>query len=232
MQNLPLYISIVFVLATLYAVFIFWSAAHRSKIVVAIILAWMLIHGVLAYAGVYLNTKGLPPRFSFTIAPTLIGIFILFNTRKGKAFIDGLSLSQLSVLHVVRIPVELVLLWLSLHKLVPQLITFEGQKLDIISGITAPLAWFFARRGTNTKFLLWWNLVCLGLLVNVVVTAILAAPFSFQQFAFDQPNIAVLYFPFVWLPAVIVPLVLFAHLAAIRQLTTKPKAAIAVSTPF
>jgi hypothetical protein len=232
MQNLPLYISIVFVLATFYAVFIFWGAAHRSKIVVAIILAWMLIHGVLAYAGVYLNTTGLPPRFSLTIAPTLIAIFLLFNTRKGKAFIDGLSLSQLSILHVVRIPVELVLLWLSLHKLVPQLITFEGQNFDIISGVTAPLAWFFARRGTNTKLLLWWNVACLGLLVNVVVTAILAAPFSFQQFAFDQPNIAVLYFPFVWLPAVIVPLVLFAHLAAIRQLTTRHKAATDLSTAF
>jgi hypothetical protein len=37
-------------------------------------------------------------------------------------------------------------------------------------------------------------------------------------FAFDQPNIAVLYFPFNWLPSCIVPLVLLSHLAAIRQL--------------
>jgi hypothetical protein len=232
MQNLPLYISIVFVLATFYAVFIFWNAASRSKTVLIIILSWMLLHGVLAFNGFYLNTKGLPPRFSLTIAPTLIANIILFSTKKGRSFIDGLNLPQLSILHVVRVPVEVVLLWLSIQKLVPQLITFEGQNFDIISGVTAPLAWFFVRRGTNTKLLLWWNLVCLGLLVNVVVTAILAAPFSFQQFAFDQPNIAVLYFPFVWLPAVIVPLVLFAHLVAIRQLTTRPKAATDLSTAF
>jgi hypothetical protein len=223
MQNLPLYISIVFVLATFYAVFIFWNAASRSKTVLIIILSWMLLHGVLAFNGFYLNTKGLPPRFSLTIAPTLIAIIILFSTKKGRSFIDRLDLSQLSILHLVRVPVELVLLWLSIEKLVPQLITFEGHNVDIISGVTAPLAWFFARKGTNTKLLLCWNIACLVLLLNVLVTAILAAPFSFQQFAFDQPNIAVLYFPFVWLPAVIVPLVLFAHLAAIRQLTRKLK---------
>jgi hypothetical protein len=54
--------------------------------------------------------------------------------------------------------------------------------------------------------------------LNIVVNAALSAPVPFQQFAFDQPNIAVLYFPFVWLPGFIVPLVLFAHLAAIQKL--------------
>ena len=40
----------------------------------------------------------------------------------------------------------------------------------------------------------------LALLVNIVGNAILSAPFQFPQFAFDQPNHAVLYFPFIWLP--------------------------------
>jgi hypothetical protein len=223
MQNLPLYISIVFVLSTLFAVFTFWRAANRSRIALAVIILWMIIHGVLAYSGFYLNTKGLPPRFALTIVPTIIAMIILFNTKKGKAFIDSLNLTQLSILHLVRVPVELVLLWLCMHKLVPQLITFEGQNFDIISGITAPVMWFFARKATNTRLLLLWNFVCLALLVNVVVTAILAAPLDFQQFAFDQPTVGVMYFPFVWLPAVVVPLVLLSHLAAIRQLTKKEK---------
>jgi hypothetical protein len=47
--------------------------------------------------------------------------------------------------------------------------------------------------------------------------------FPFQQFAFDQPNIAVLYFPFIWLPSCVVPLVLLSHLAAIRQLSNYGK---------
>jgi hypothetical protein len=67
-----------------------------------------------------------------------------------------------------------------------------------------------------------WNFICLGLLVNIIVNAVLSAPFPFQQFGFSQPNIAVLYFPYVWLPCGIVPLVLLSHLAVIRQLSKKP----------
>ena len=63
-----------------------------------------------------------------------------------------------------------------------------------------------------------WNFICFGLLINIVVNAILSAPFPFQKFAFDHPNIAILYFPFVWLPCCIVPIVLLSHLAAIRQI--------------
>ena len=51
-----------------------------------------------------------------------------------------------------------------------------------------------------------------------VANAVLSAPFAFQKFGFDQPNIAILYFPFIWLPCCIVPIVLFSHLVTIRQI--------------
>ncbi|MDB6080057.1 MAG: putative transrane protein of unknown function, partial [Akkermansiaceae bacterium] len=47
---------------------------------------------------------------------------------------------------------------------------------------------------------------------------LLSAPFPFQRLALDQPNVAILSFPFIWLPTFIVPVVLFTHLASIRQL--------------
>lgn len=99
--------------------------------------------------------------------------------------------------------------------------TFEGRNFDIIAGITAPFMYFVCFNGAvvkNKGLLLAWNFICLALLINIVVNAVLAAPFSFQKFAFDQPNIAVLYFPFVWLPSFIVMLVLFSHLVVIRRL--------------
>jgi hypothetical protein len=71
--------------------------------------------------------------------------------------------------------------------------------------------------------LLAWNFLCLGLLINIVFTALLSAPFPFQRFAFDQPNIALAYFPFTWLPCWIVPLVLLSHLVSIRKLAAKRK---------
>jgi hypothetical protein len=55
-------------------------------------------------------------------------------------------------------------------------------------------------------------------LFNIVLTAILSAPLPIQQLAFEQPNIAVMYFPFVYLPGFIVPIVLFSHLVSLKKL--------------
>ena len=49
----------------------------------------------------------------------------------------------------------------------------------------------------------------LGLLANIVIIAVLSFPSPIQQFGFEQPNIGLAYFPFIWLPAIIVPIVLF-----------------------
>jgi hypothetical protein len=75
----------------------------------------------------------------------------------------------------------------------------------------------------NRGVLLAWNFACLLLLANIVLTAILSAPFDFQKFGFDQPNIALFYFPFIWLPCFIVPVALFAHLVSIRKLISTKK---------
>jgi hypothetical protein len=124
------------------------------------------------------------------------------------------------LLHTVRIPVELVLFWLSEHGVIPRLLTFEGRNFDIFSGLTAPLIYYFGfiRPKLGKGVLITWNIICLVLLVNVVTHAILSLPTPFQKFAFDRPNVAVLYFPYIWLPACVVPLVLFSHLAILRKL--------------
>src|SRR5205814_3813902 len=92
-----------------------------------------------------------------------------------------------------------------------------------LSGITAPFVYYFAfvAKRMEWRFLMGWNILCLALLLNVVITALLSAKTPFQQLAFNQPNIAVTYFPYVLLPAVVVPIVLFSHLAGIRQILRK-----------
>lgn len=193
----------------------------KAKAILAVLCAWLLLQAVLSWRGVYSSSpEAIPPKIVlFGIAPMVVTIIILFATRRGRRMIDSLPLKNLIYLHTVRIPVEIVLYLLFLDKAVPELMTFEGRNWDILAGITAPFVayWGFTRRILSTKILLAWNIICLGLLLNIVVNALLSTPSPFQQFAFDQPNIALLYFPFSWLPAFIVPVVLFSHLAAIRQ---------------
>ncbi|MFD2555125.1 hypothetical protein [Sphingobacterium tabacisoli] len=133
---------------------------------------------------------------------------------------NGLSIIKITYLNIVRIPVELVLFWLFLNGAIPELMTFEGRNFDIIAGITAPIVAYFGlvKGKVNRKIILGWNFVCLGLLMNIVIHAFLSAPSPVQKIAFEQPNIAILNFPFSWLPTFIVPVVLFGHLVSIRQL--------------
>src|SRR5215213_4715699 len=202
MENLPVYISLFFGLITLLAVILFYKATQNSKLVLAIIIAWILVQGIIASTGFYTITNSIPPRFLLLVAPPLFLIAFLFITKNGRQFIDSLDIKTLTLLHTLRIAVEIVLLFLFLHKTIPQVMTFEGRNFDIISGLSAPIIYYFGfiRKSLNEKIIIGWNFLCLVLLINIVVTAILSAPFPFQKLAFDQPNVAILYFPFIWLP--------------------------------
>ncbi len=133
---------------------------------------------------------------------------------------DSFHLPTLTYFHTVRLPVEIMLTLLYHYGVVSVYMTVEGTNFDLFSGISAPIVAYliFRRKSGNKKFLLAWNIVCLLLLINVVVTAIFAFPSPFQKLAFDQPNVAVMFFPFSLLPTLIVPAVFFAHLVSIRQL--------------
>ncbi len=220
MEQIPNYLNIFFGLTTLFTIGIFYWAANQSKFTLIILLSWLILQFIIGTTGFYTITEGFPPRFLLLILPPFIFIIGLFSTTKGLLFVDCLNIRTLTMLHVVRIPVEFVLYGLYVYKAVPELMTFEGRNYDIISGLTAPIIYYlgFVKKQLNTKILLIWNFICLGLLFNIVVHAVLSAPFPFQLFAFEQPNIAFLYVPFNWLPSCIVPLVFLSHLASIRLL--------------
>lgn len=223
MENLPFYISLVFGITFLIAIALFYKATHWSKTVLAILIVWIIMQSIISLNGFYKTENTLPPRFALLLMPPIVLIMLLFITQKGRTFIDGLDIKLLTIIHSIRIPVELVLLWLCTYKMVPELMTFEGRNFDILSGISAPIVYYFIfiQSKKNIKLLLIWNFICLFLVLNIAFNAVLSVPTPLQQFAFDQPNIALLEFPFTLLPSVLVPLVIFSHLVSIRQLFTK-----------
>ena len=173
--------------------------------------------------GFYLETTSFPPKLILAILPPALIIISIFLLPAGKKFLENASLSALTIIHITRILVETCLWFLFMHKTIPRLMTFEGRNFDILSGISAPFVWYYAfiKRTMSRKLLIAWNLFCLALVLNVVIHGILAAPSVFQKLAFDQPNVAVLYFPFIWLPAFVVPVVIFSHLVCLKHLFFK-----------
>jgi hypothetical protein len=230
-QNLPIFISLFFGLTTIATLLIFYWAVKKSdfnnkaQYLLLGMVIWLILQAVLTLNNVYnTDTQSFPPKIMLLgILPTLLVIVFLFSTNKGKQFIDSLPLTTITYLNTIRIPVELVLLWLFLNKAIPELMTFEGRNFDILAGISAPfVAYFgFIKGKINRKLILGWNFICLALLMNIIFLALFSAPSPFQKLAFDQPNIAILNFPFSWLPTFIVPIVLFGHLASIRRFLKK-----------
>jgi hypothetical protein len=232
--NLPPYIPLIFALTIIATLLLFiWAIKKASlgqarkkavQIFVGLV-CWLAIQTIFTIQNIYnTNTNTLPPKILLLgVMPAILLLVILFTTKKGRLFVDSLPLEKLTYLHVIRIPVEMVLYWLFLSKAIPELMTFEGRNFDIVAGITAPIVAYFgftkAKLGRQT--ILMWNIICLALLLNIVMNAFLSAPSPLQQFAFEQPNIAILNFPFSWLPTFVVPVVLFAHLVSIRQLLKK-----------
>ncbi|HUF04738.1 MAG TPA: hypothetical protein VMM38_11260 [Aridibacter sp.] len=216
----PLLISVSAVFCAVMLVLAARRAGASGTAVAALAAVSGLILAVQVYLGIsgyYLEMNSPAPRL-ITAAPPAILILVLFVL---AAMPRGNSpLRTLTLLHTVRVPVELVLWGLFLHGQVPQLMTFEGINPDIISGLTAPFAaWMGFKEGRPRRaILIVWNLVTLALLVNIVWHAVLSVPTPLQRYGFDRPNVGVLYFPFIWLPAYIVPAVFAAHVWSLREL--------------
>lgn len=223
MDQTSVFLKIFFIIITFATVGLFYKASRNSKVGLFSILLLMLVQALIGLTGFFQDFSAVPPRFPVLIGPGLLITLILFLTKKGKAFIDSLDIRYLTILHTIRVPVEIGLYFLFVSKMIPELMTFEGYNFDILSGLSAPLIYYlvFVSGKGNKTLLLIWNFICLGLLINIVTIAILSAPLPFQKLAFDQPNIGVVYFPYLWLPGIIVPLALFSQLAAIRQLVSK-----------
>lgn len=228
MDSLPAYVSIVFIVTTFATVAFLLQAAKRagldslpSKILLFLLPLWIFFQAMIGLGSFYQVTENItPPRvFAFGVLPSLL-LIVWFFTLFRKNFIEKLPLGVLTMLHVVRIPVEIVLYWLAVAGTVPQIMTFAGRNFDIVSGFLAPIVYLLAFRGGETKrwLLIAYNIIGLLLLANIVSIAALSIASPMQQFGFGTPNRAVLYFPYVWLPTIVVPIVLFSHLAALWNL--------------
>jgi len=165
--------------------------------------AWLAVTGILATTGV-LHV----PR-PFVLPPLFAGGTLLLLRRR-RAVLDAVPRGALIALQTFRLPVELVLWRMCAAGVIPARMTFEGRNFDILVGLTAiPIALFAARR---PRLALAWHVASLGLLVNVVSIAVASAPHIVGTF------------PFIWLPAFLVPVALLAHIGGIREVLRRRRA--------
>lgn len=224
--NLPVWIESTFILTCALTIGLFYFSNGKPKRLTLLIILWSVMQSILAYSGFYTNTHTIPPRFGFILIPSILMIIYGTLPKQQKWFLEKRNTKISTFLHFVRLPVELVLFGLLAHKMIPESMTFEGWNYDIMMGITAPLiGWLFLKERVSKKLLLSWNIAGLILVLSIYLNGILSAELPFQQIAFEQPNRAVTYFPFVLLPATVVPIVMWTHISDIIKLTREIKSA-------
>jgi len=182
---------------------------------------WLGIHSFLASHDFYTSSYTLPPRAFLMIVPSILAIFtVLFFLWKSNYF-SQLSLSTMTYIQAFRFPLELIVFTgFAASGTIPEIMTYKGNNPDILIGISAPVIGYlyFSRKNISINVLLAWNVISLLMLFNITTIAIFSMPYPFQQFGLDQPNIALLNFPFIFLPSLLVGIAYFCHIISIHKI--------------
>lgn len=207
------WLNIGFVVLSL-AMIVGFGVVARSKLVAVVGLVWAGLTGAIGYSGWLADFSTVPPRILVVFLPTVAGIFYLAFTRFGKR-LSHFSLTFLVGFQAFRIFVELLIHEAVEQGVAPEQMTWSGMNLDIFTGLTALLLMPFAAKLPKWALHL-WNVTGFGLLALVVSVAILSMPTPLQQIKPD--NVWVAFFPFIWLPTILVSFALLGHLVLFRKL--------------
>ncbi len=205
--------QITFLIISLLSLLLLYFGTGRDKRLLFAFITWQIIVGVIAYLKIL---KHNPTFFSIILVATILLTFLSLKRINKQHFNVNILLS----IHILRIPVELILFQLFVQGKIPGIMTFKGWNFDILIGIFALIILIYrllSKRKLNRQLFWVWNFVGIAFLMTIVSIAILSSPLPIQQFAFEQPNIALLEFPYCCLPTCVVPIVLMSHILLIKK---------------
>ena len=182
-------------------------------------LLWFVLPSALGASGLLSDFSGVPPRMFFVLFAVL-GASVAFTFSPwGSAVCQRFSMAALIGFHAFRFLPESLLLVAFWEGLAPIQMTLEGRNWDVLSAVLALAVYLVWRQaGVPRWAAIAWSVSALGLLVNIVGTAILSMPTPFRQFHNEPANTFVATFPYILLPAVHVTAALAGHLLVIRKL--------------
>ncbi len=219
MSSTTLFVALVFVVA-LIVVLGLKHAGVGSGAVAFVALAYLAVPGVMARLGMLDRYDPLPaPALLLLLGLSVLTAVLVFSS-PGARLALRVPLASVVTLQAFRIGVEWLLHRFYLEGMVPVQMTYAGRNFDVVSGTTGLVLglWLLSGRPVSHGVLLAWNVVSLGLLLNIVTVAVLSTPVPFRQFLEGPPNLLPSTFPYIWLPSFLVQLALASHLLVFRKL--------------
>ncbi|MCB9640887.1 MAG: hypothetical protein H6727_18475 [Myxococcales bacterium] len=198
------------------------QATSKGRIFgLSFLLGWLGLTGALAYFGWLSNFSLMPPAFGRMAFPALFATIILAWSPFGRRWATHLNWVALIGYQVFRVPVEIWLHWMYAEKIIPVQMTYSGRNFDIIAGLTAPLVAYLCWKQKAPRWLLWaWNILSLGLLLNIVTIALLSMPWRFRVFMNEPANTFITRWPYVWLASLVMA-ALWGHMLVFHKLVRR-----------
>jgi hypothetical protein len=203
-------------------------AERRPSIFViggAVVVGWAALAIVLARAGVWETTPDdllRPPNIAFAIAvPTILGS-LLVRSQTFMRWIRRVPLHVLVGVQFYRVAGVLFLIAYAQGDM-PAEFALPAGIGDVLVGLAAvSVAVVLRKRGEQhaRPMVLTWCAFGILDLVVAVATGFLSAPSPLQQLAFDDPNAAIVSYPFVLIPTFLVPVSIMLHVYVIARLRT------------
>jgi len=199
--------------------------SRRASVISLFTVAAMAISAFAALSGKLTQFDSSPPPMLVMIALVFVMAFAFGFSRFGRDGASNISLAALIGLQAFRLPLELIMHRAGTHGIMPQELSFSGYNFDIITGIWALILFVLLKYGrTIPPRILWaWNIWGSLCLVVIAIIAITTTP-VIRLFGDDPThlNTWVLYFPYVWLPVVLVTIAISSHIVIWRKLLSKP----------
>jgi hypothetical protein len=186
----------------------------------AAILGWLALLATLASAGVLHRWESRPPPIFVMLLTAFVVTVVVARGAIGSKLARGLPLAALVGFHAFRLPLELVMHSAANEGTMPVQMSFSGWNFDILTGASAIVVAWLVARGTAPRWVVTtWAIVSSLLLLAIVSIAIASTPL-FAAFGRTPDRLAtwIGYFPFVWLPGVLVPAALLGQIVLFRRL--------------
>jgi hypothetical protein len=233
--GIPFYLNVILILVTIFLfifsvyvinrAFIMYNVEAGKKnlytgISAFIVIGWLITASIISFRGTLLDFASTPPKMMVIIVPPVLAASYLCSSVRVNNLLKVTPASWLIYMQSFRILIEIILWQLYRIGIIPVQMSFEGYNYDILTGLSAPLIayYFFTEKKWPKIVPLMWNYAGLLLILNIAFVAFVSTPTPFRQFFNEPANTLPAFFPFVWLPAFIVPLAVTVHILSIKQI--------------
>lgn len=191
---------------------------RHSRVAALAVVAMLGVELALAAGGVLGQWARRPPPFMVMMAVLFALTLWLALSPLGGKIVATTPLWMLIASQAFRLPLELVMHQAAVEGLMPIQMSYAGSNMDIVTGATGIVAALLVKRKIAARAVATiWCVLGLALLFNIIQIAVRSTP-VFRAYGEDRLNTWIADVPYVWLPGVLVPVALLAHVLVLRRL--------------